>query len=294
MLPPPPLNVLEIGGATGILERTYRETSHNKITNWYIIDPKPNPIDTNAEYITGYFPDDVPDKLKFDMIVHSHVMEHSYSPRDFVKKLSSIMPLGMKMVFSVPNLGYLLKNKSVSILNFEHTVYLSEQYVDYLLINFGFCIENKFNFNNHSIIYSVQKVQKNQNADKAVIPNLYKENKLLFMNYIDTNRMKMNRLNRLIRDTNRPIFLFGGHISSQFYIAFGLNVGKISGILDNDVFKHGKRLAGTDLIVSSPNSLQKYKEPIVILPDSPYADEIKEKLISDTGCHVEFIEMRKL
>lgn len=73
---------------------------------------------------------------------------------DFLAILFSLLPLG-GMIFAVPDMDYLYNNQQISVMHFEHTFYLSEIYVDYLVSKYGFEIIGKNYFGNgHSIIYT--------------------------------------------------------------------------------------------------------------------------------------------
>ena len=288
-----PGTILEIGGGTGALEKVYNSITGDKVDEWIIIDPEPNPIETNAKFIRGFFPNALPKGIKFDLLVHSHVWEHAYSPRDFLSTIVKILPIGGKMIFSVPNLRYLLEEAVTSILNFEHTVYLSDYYVDYLLSEFGFEIEEKKFFENHSVMYSTIKtgIQKRY-VDK--LSGLYELNKSLFKQYVDRHESRMRLLNSKITGLSEKCYLFGGHITTQFYLAFGLDASNIRGVLDNDKFKHGRRVGGTKWVVQSPLLLRDLACPEVILPSSPYTEEIKKQIIASINPNTRFMEIDRL
>jgi len=71
----------------------------------------------------------------------------------------------------------------------------------------------------------------------------------MFEEFIQYHTELVDMINKQIESSSSPIFLFGGHIFSQFLIGFGLNVENIINILDNSDIKHNKRLYGTNLIV---------------------------------------------
>lgn len=214
-----------------------------------------------------------------------------YYPKLFMRKAAEMLPAGTRMVFSVPNLKQNLQQKMTSVINFEHTIFLTDDYIDLLLAQNGFEVVEKTLFGNHSIIYStVQTGQNKKETDEALFKRLYRENKRVFLDYVRVHEERMERLNKLMAAETRPVYLFGGHITTQFYIAFGLKTDKIDCILDNDTSKHGKRVAGTDLHIEPPAMLRESNGAVVILPQSPYAAEIKQGIINQEGNRVEFWE----
>lgn len=288
-----PSDILEIGGSSGILERIYYTMNEgSRVYNWYIIDPITYPnVNSNCTFIKGYFPEDMPDNIKVSLIVHSHTLEHMYSPKKFINSVSAILKKNGHMVFSIPNLKKQLENNYTSVLTFEHTVYISEEYVDYLLAESGFEIKAKYEYESHSLIYDVVKSSK-QTVFKYSLKGLYGKNKLLFNNWYRYHQVKINRLNQYIIDHNlKDVYFFGAHVTLQFYLAFGLNANNIVGVLDNDLYKQGNRVSGTPWRVQSPHILANLWSPVVILPISPYSEEIKTQTINQVNKNVNFLEI---
>ncbi len=282
-----PLSVLEFGGAHGILSVEY---SGLKEVSWTILEPNPAPIiGCKAIFIQGFFDKKFEYSKDFDVIVHSHVFEHIYNPNDFMRDLSSFMPEGKKMIFSLPNMQAMLEKKYTNCLNFEHTVLLSEEYIDYLLAKHGFrLLEKEYFKNDHSIFYAV--VRDTHVRVRELRNNLYEENKKLYLEYIDYHKKLVNNINNIINEVNQPIYLFGAHIFSQFLLEMGLNNESIICILDNDPKKIGLRLYGTNMIVKSPEILGGVKDPIVILKAGIYNEEIKEQIIKNYNKNTVFLE----
>lgn len=177
-----PLSVLEIGGAHGILEKEYHQFSE---IPWTILEPNPSPVEgCKARFIKGFFDESFKYSEEFDTIVHSHVFEHIYKPDEFMKHLSKFMRTGQKLVFSLPNMQAMLERKYTNCINFEHTVFLTEPYVEYLLAGNGFrLVAKEYFMEDHSIFYTAV-------CDEGVKPvslpeGLYKKNKKLYMDYVD-------------------------------------------------------------------------------------------------------------
>jgi SAM-dependent methyltransferase len=223
-----PTSVLEIGGAHCILATDYLK---NNTIPWTIIEPNPFPVDNcPAKFIKGFFDDKFSTIEKFDTIVHSHVFEHVYDPNKFMQNISNIIHTGNKLIFTLPNMQTMLENKYTNCINFEHTVFLSDVYVEYLLSKFGFKIIEKAYFKNHSIFYSTVR-------DDTVIlaeldTNLYDKNKQLYLDYVKYYEDLIIELNNKSKDTTLPIYLFGAHVFSQYLLTVGLDSTKINSILD--------------------------------------------------------------
>ena len=280
-----PRNVLEIGGGHGILSLNYDKIHKTK---WTIIEPNPTPLENvRANFIKGYFDENFKIEEPIDTIVHSHVFEHLYDPKKFIENISNLMNEGGELIFSIPNMNEMLKRKYTNFLNFEHTYFLSEEFVNYFLTNNNFEItEKKYFMEDHSIFF--RAVKKNT----VVKSNLGKEalvNKELFSDYINYHLELVKEINIKMEKIKSNIYLFGGHVFSQYLLAFGLDETKIKFLLDNDVKKHEKRLYGTSLIVKSPKVLSKEKEPVLILRAGVYNEEIKRDILENINSNVKFI-----
>ena len=284
-----PRSVLEIGGAHGILSREYKKL--NKI-DWTILEPNPSPAEgVSAEFIEGFFDDNFTFDGEFDTIIHSHVFEHVYYPDEFIKHISGFLENGQNLIFSLPNMEQMLKRKYTNCINFEHTVFITEPYVEHLLSKHGFRqISKEYFKEDHSIFYAYVK---DSSTPLVELPKgLYEHNKILYLDYVDYHNKLISDLNVKIDKTSndRPIYLFGAHVFAQYLIEFGLNINRIICLLDNDINKQGKRLYGTSMIVESPKMLSGIDSPIVILKAGVYNKEVSDDILDNINSGTIFWE----
>ena len=282
-----PSKVLEIGGSHGILASEVHK--YKKNTYWKIIEPNPRPIkNSKAIFKKGYFDDGYKDKINYDTIVHSHVLEHIYDLNKFFKNLKKFSSEGTKLIFSIPNMEVMLKKKYNNCLNFEHTVFLTVPYVKYFLSKYSFkLMKISYFLSDHSIFFYAKRSNdiKINNLKKS----LFKKNKKIFMNYINHYLNIIKKINIKLNKFKNPIFLFGGHIFSQYLLEFGLNKSKIISILDNDPNKQNKFLYGTNLKIKSPQILKNFKNPVVLLKAGAYDKEIKKDILKNINKNTIFI-----
>ena len=253
---------------------------------WEIIEPQPCPIEgCTAIYRRGLFPDALKDDEKYDIILHTHCMEHMEDPKTFFEGILRHISQSGRMIFSVPDMKKMLEKEMTSIINFEHTMLLTEEYIDYLLGKYGFRIDKKLGYGNgHSLIYTTTYTGERNCTD---LEGMYERNKILMMNFYEKHANQVKVWNEQLRDDSRECYLFGAHITSQFFAVFGLNVDRIMAILDNDPAKIGGRVCGINKRVYSPVILEERGNVIVILPKTPYMEEIK-KGIANINTEVEF------
>jgi hypothetical protein len=282
-----PQNIFEIGGGRGLLEKYYNED--NK-TNWTILEPVPNPVEgCNATFIKGFFDEDYVIPSGYDAVVHSHTLEHFYNPIHALKTMSKSMPNESYMFFSIPNMKTMFERCFTNVMNYEHTFYCAEPYVEYMMNVSGYKVIEKMEFGiDHSIFYAAKKMDLCET--KISFEGYFGKNKKMFQKYIDTHVEIVNRVNNYLSSNSQPVYLFGAHVFSQFLFGFGMNKDKIIAILDNDKSKQGFRLCGTNLQVFSPQVLKDVENPVVILRAGTHSEEIKKDILQNINSNVVFWE----
>lgn len=281
-------SALEIGAGHGILSKNYLQMVPD--AHWTIVEPNPAiESSKNIHVIRGMFDRNFSLDHRVDAIIHSHVIEHLYEPLDLIADISQSLEQGELDLFSVPRLEVMLKRKYTNCINFEHTVFLTEPFIDYLLSVNGFdVLEKRYFLDDHSIFYACKKVP--TAVESQLIPNEYEKNRRVYEEYVEFHLDLVNDLHEKIASHEGKVFLFGGHIFSQSLIGFGLDESKIECILDNDPNKQGKRLYGTSLMVQSPKTLKDVKNSAVILRAGVYNEEIKKDILGNINPGTIFFE----
>lgn len=275
-------NILEIGGGHNSISKILGKTKKNLNINLTSFDPNGKILSNlNHKIIRDFFNSKnikrYNIKKKYNLIVHSHLIEHIYSPMEFLSNIYKLLDSNGLHIFSIPNLKKMIENGYANAMNFEHPYYLDESLLDYMLKQNGFKIlKKKFFKSSHSIFYVTKKDDKNH---KKINYNFFEKNKKKFLNLKKEWDNDVKLLNTKISN-KKNIFIFGAHIFSQNLIFNGLNGANIKYILDNDPNKLHKCLYGTNIIVKSPKILENYSNPIVILRAGPYNSEIKKKIMT--------------
>lgn len=282
-------DIIEIGSGNGMIANLLLEKNPN--LNLTCVEPNPTFKEkSRLKIIKSFFTSNFKEKLDTNStIIFSQLYEHIYDPQEFLDQISFFLPIGGKMVFAYPQLEHWFKNKFTNAINFEHMMLMTDYYVDFFLENSGFIIKEKISYKNHSHFYVVEKVQ-----DPLVHRDFTKENrysfyKEMFQDFIKHHTDMVKKINAKTQKSESPLFLFGGHIFSQFLIQFGLQVDKIINILDNSPIKQNKRLYGTNLEVVSPQILRDYDNPTVILKAGVYNEEIKKDILENINPNTAFI-----
>lgn len=271
-------NIAEVGGSNGSLARTCLK-AQEKIKSWTIIDPNLT-FESYVHSKLTYWMDFLDEHLikGVDMVVHSHTWEHAYDPVKFLSTISTNLNDGDYHIFSIPNQYAYLKNGYINTLTFEHTFLLTEELVDCLLSCADFDVVEKIYHEDHSIFY----VTKKRIGFVKSLPGRYENHKRMYLDFWNNHKRFVLMVNKIMAVTDKKIYLFGGHIFSQYLIAMGLDTKKIVCILDNSGRKNGKRLYGTSLIIRSPKQVD-LNNAMVILKAGSYSDEIEKGLLSLRG-----------
>jgi hypothetical protein len=272
-------SIVEMGGSNGSLAELCLKKSKD-IISWTIIEPNPDsvyrPISNKITVIESFIEDQLEVLDDSSVFVHSHVLEHLYSPLDTMTTVSNKQSKGDLMIFSIPDLYEYLSKNYANTINFEHTYFLTECVTDYLLKKLGYKVRGKYFFKGHSIFYCAEYIGM---KDDNIIPlNNYKEYKVMYLSMIEYYKHEVESLNIKMINWHGEIYLFGAHIFSQFLIHMGLDVIRINGIIDNSKEKQGKRLYGTTLSVSNPNIITHKGSVMTIVKAGQYQDEVEGQL----------------
>ena len=282
-------DILEIGGGSGKLAK--KVISFNNSLKYFIVEPNPLIEETDKiKVIRSFFSNKIKNnENKIGTVVLSQVFEHAYDPEEFLTEIRNFLPQDGRFIFGYPNLEYFFSNKHTNAINFEHTMLMTDFYVDYFLNKTGFKILKKVPFGNHSFFYSVKKIKSTSLNQSISFKGKYEKYKKMFNDFIFYHIEMIEEINLKVQSHDGDVFLFGAHIFSQYLFSFGLNKDKVNSILDNSPLKIGKRLYGTNLKVNSPKILSKSLNPMVILKAGIYNEEIKKDILENINSNTIFI-----
>lgn len=261
-------NVLEIGGASGTLFNHFLNGTNE--FKWNVLEPSGSfkISDERICVISDYFENYNCAVGNHDVVVHSHVLEHIYDPINFLTKVWNVLSDGGYQYISIPNMKEWLSKGYTNTLMFEHTYYIDENVLEYLLNKTGFVIEDRV-VGEHSIMIKSKKIGLKQHYPDNIN---FEYSKRMFESYIQNLKSDVSKIINTVGDNN--VYLFGAHIFSQIYLNLGLNEENIISILDNNLQKQGKRLYGTNITIRSPEILREEENPIVIVRAGTYTEEI--------------------
>jgi hypothetical protein len=269
-------SICEIGASHGYLAGIILD----KVPMEYlVIEPNPLIHDPRIVVIDGFIEDHLFEVQKYDAIVHSHVLEHIYDPFSFVFNLAKRLKKGGAIYISFPNIERLIFTLGSNSLNFEHTYYLHPKNFEWMIQEIGMKIDRRYSFEEHSFFYKCTIELQSEETTSRELPELNVESRKFIDMWQSIDRF-VKETNVLLENIKTEIFIFGAHVFAQGLLHCGLRETSISGILDNDPIKEGKRLYGTNLFVNKPDILENLVSPVVILKASHYQEEIKTQILS--------------
>jgi len=271
--------VLEIGAGHCLLSARVDLLNPGLFEKWDILEPNPL-INSNprGELFREYFPSKTIKNNSYDVIVHSHVLEHVVSPITFLNECYKTLKTNGEIIMSVPNMKNMADNSDLNLLMFEHLTYLTFDEIQNIAQHSGFKVIDHLHFDQHSIFFHLKKIEKNNQSKrfKSILTSV--EIEKLINNYSNDIFDKVKQIKKFVTENEFRFYIFGAHIFTQYLIALGLDLNKIDALLDNSKFKQGKRLYGTNLKVLDPAEISGRDHLGIILPMGNYEVEVTKQL----------------
>lgn len=274
-------NVLEIGCPSGKIANNC-----NDYNLWNIIDPNVKMFENEKiNSICKFFDDKSSFEFDVNIIVHSHLFEHIYNPISFLNNCYRILVDNGYMIFGVPNMEYIMKNK-ISLyfgVMFEHNIFYSVTNIKTMLQQCKFKILDISFYKDHSIFFKVQKVN-NNNYNYTLTKNIYTTDNInLKEAFIENISYYNNCIHSWIEYINngnkdKNIYIFGASYNTSLLLHKINERINIKGVLDNCFEKQGQYFYGYNYLILSP-LLLKNENAIVILKNGVYNEEIKKSLL---------------
>ena len=265
-----PRKVLEVGAGTTLLASLVQQRAG--IQSYTILDPNVIDRGDNVRIIRELLTSNFHLDEKFDTIIHSHTLEHFYTPVEDLKALARLMTDDGTMVVSVPLIVNSVIDGFANGLNFEHTYMTTVSNLYTLFGMAGLHITTMASFSPHNVFITAVKEQRH-----VAIANEANSNRNILARYFTKLLDDIRNINEQIKGKNSgSVYLFGAHVFSQVLVSCGLS--KVYCVLDNDPNKHDKRLYGTSYQVYDPSLIRSDGNAIVILRAGQYSTEIAEQL----------------
>lgn len=273
-----PRTIVEVGGASGALAREY--VAAHDVASWTVVEPNPTFTPQPPIHLVTAYVEEAGDVVgEADAVVHSHLLEHLYEPRAFLRGLREQARPDAWMLLSVPNLPSLLEQSGANALNFEHTYFFDAALLVWMIRDAGFTVREPRPFEGHSLFVAARP---DAEPGAAGPPPDASGGARALARFVAAAREDATALAARAAAFDGPVYLFGAHVFSQFLIGCGFPAQQAAGVLDNDPHKQGLRLYGTPLEVAAPAVVAEVDAPAarvaVIVRATHYSAEITEQL----------------
>lgn len=262
----PQKKIFEIGGSSGVIAEQLSLLKDVEYTIFDLCDHNPNI--PNVHFKVGNcesadFPSD-------SSIVMSHVFEHLYKPKEFVKNMARN---NIQNIFlSVPNMTLQLENKIHPLIYQEHTYLCQLEDIKNIFAQNGYKTKKEYFYGIHAILLHFEKTTELVEVKRertyntvAQILSVYSEKKKI--------------AEGLVLDTDYYVIpaCFSGQLI--YYNIQPQYKKNVLGFLDNDKTKTSKRMYGTNVFVYRMEEVQKHEGPLkIVIHKGAYVDEIVKQL----------------
>tara|TARA_B100000579_G_C22770154_1_gene823551 strand:+ start:138 stop:1289 length:1152 start_codon:yes stop_codon:yes gene_type:complete len=226
-------------------------------------------------------------KIKYDLIIMSHVLEHLYNPLLAIKKCYNIQKIGQKILIEVP-LFEKVENYAVGALQIEHLHYFSEKNIIEVITRGGYRIDkvNKIFKNIEAPVITIIATKiKSKNFKKA---NDYKNQMYNFKKYESQSirNWKVIKNNMCKIDKKKPLYFYGaGWFASQllYYTDTLKNFNNFKGFIDSSKNKQNKKILNFKIFPPNFNKIENNSQIVISsisTQKSIYKFVLKNKLSS--------------
>ena len=202
----------------------------------------------------------------FKTVILSHVFEHLYDPRAF---LENMRKSNVSTVFiSIPDFESLLTDKSICILNSQHTFFCSDAHIKWLFSQYNYRCNEYYRYGGCFKSCMYKFTLEAGTVDSVIVPHpisLFKEIYVDKVSYIRTMYIPPNT------------YIIPSGIYGQYIYYFSNYKENIMGFIDNNSQRHNKELYGTGKKVYSPLCID-YTKSTVIVCDCIYKEELVQDL----------------
>jgi len=271
-------SALDVGAGHGFLSRLLLEESIN--AEAIDLNPGERLLSLGIPVHQQSFGVESALEKQYDFLFISHVIEHVNTLNEFLNFADSVLAPDGQIIFSIPDSLAGLETKDLSMFIPEHTWYFSERSLEKIFIPKGLEIEEIGFFSNHSIFARVRRKSGGQKnwQERASL----KELSFLSEKYCAEYSQATSQTENIIHESKGRVLFFGAHSMTLNLIVDKKpwkDLNKSFLLIDNDPFKQGKRLSGTPLKIISPEKANLSEGDTVIIPKSPYAEEMEKQVL---------------
>jgi hypothetical protein len=261
-------NIIEIGSSKGVLAD---DILSNLNTKYFIIEPSYIGDRKDKTIIENFYENVNDTKIDANTLIISHVLEHFYEPKKILEKITNNTNItNFFLVF--PDLEHYINHNILHVLNSEHTFYIDNNFLIKLMKAYGFDLVEQLSYAGHSVLFYFQRKKQISTPVEINFSNIKHDVEAFYTNIKNTATFFNN-----IATSKKKVYIWPASAHSLCLLGFGLEEKNLAGMLDNSPLKIGKKMYGTDLLISDFNDKMK-NGSVVLLNGGPFNCEVEERL----------------
>jgi len=214
------------------------------------------------------------DRIEADIVVIRHVLEHIARPHEFLKLIQTIF--GNTLIYiEVPDFGWIKRNQTFFDITYEHVNYFSENSLSKMFD--GKFLLNKNTFNGQYLSFIAHSKDISNRFDTEYSFGNWES--VPFTSLFPNLHLKLKEITSMLQNIER-IMVWGAATKGTLFIHHCMPdneiMQKLYCAVDNNPKKHDKFIAGTGIMIRSPdfilNSIQ--SSDLIIVTNPNYTDEI--------------------
>ena len=276
--------ICERGGNTGIgFDPSYRHEM-NTTKNHH-----------SVKIINDYFSDRLAEP-QVDFIICRHVLEHIYSPMNFLKMINKAVDnrVNTKLFFEVPSLLWTLRDLSIWDIIYEHYSYFSSYSLRQLFFKCGFSVHGIYETYEKQFLCIEASRSSHRNGKFKLDRNGIKDLENYASELSEKYKTKISESKNLLADSKhakKKTVLWGAGSKGVTFLNL-LNIGnQIRYVVDINPRKQGMYIAGTGQKIVEPGFLKNYNPDYIIVMNPIYSNEIKHYTNNVLGLPVQLLSV---
>ena len=230
--------------------------------------------------------------LKPDFVCCRHVLEHVDNPVAFLTGIRQGLgeQSGLPIYFEVPNGSLTLVGDALWDIIYEHPEYFSRQSLEYAFRAAGFEVERVYEqFSGQFLGLEARTTGEVSMPAPEVVTDLERAAREFPQRYAHDLGAWQERIAQLAESGARTVAWGAGSKGVSFLNALGRDIAAtVEYIVDINVHKHGKYVAGTGQEVVPVEHLANHQPQVIIVMNPVYLDEIRQAA-GQQGVQAEFL-----
>ena len=248
--------IMEVGASDESLSTCILEKIK---TSYCIVEPSftgnPDGIMLINEYIENVDIASCP----VNTIIMSHIFEHLYYPMKTLEKISNAKNIEY-IYLNHPDFEYYVKENVYVVLNSEHVYYIEHDVLISYFEKYGFLLEKRYNYDNHSIFLCFKRFTETRLFDETRLINKKAVGDICY--FFSSMKKVVATLHKIIKENpTKNYYMWPASAHSISLFACGFDTSLLTGLLDNSPTKIGKYLHSYNLYCSSFKEIIEKKDP---------------------------------